>query len=306
VAATIVSPSDPIPVKHLCVLLYGQPGSRKTSLAQTTDHPITFAFDPGIYRAHGRKAAVFFDSWADVVKFDTSPYKTVVVDTIGMCLDKLAAAIIAESPKNGNRMGGLSLPGFGALKESFKQWVALVRDRGQDLVFVAHEKAEKNGDEPYYCPDIVGGSYNTLMNVCDAVGYLHFEAGRRVIDFAPTDRFMAKVPPWDRDSHIALPDFSKSPTFLADLIAEAKASMGRVSAASAEVSKTVKEWADWLADPDVGLADVNAKLPDLSKLDKAAKAQVWGLIEKEAAECMWDFDKATKTFVQRNGKETAA
>lgn len=305
-AAKLILPTEPMAVENLCVLLYGQPGARKTSLAQTADAPITFAFDPGIYRAYGRKDAVLFDSWADVLRFDAGPYKTVVVDTIGMCLDKLAAAVIAENPKNGNRLGGLSLPGFGALKESFKQWVGQVRRRGQTLVFVAHEKAEKNGDEPYYCPDIVGGSYNTLMNVCDAVGYLHFEGGRRVIDFAPTDRFMAKVPPWDRDSHIALPDFGKEPAFLANLIAEAKASMGRVSAASAQVSAAVKEWQDFLADPATTLGQLNQKLPALGKLDKAAKAQVWGLIEKEAAECMWDFDKATRQFVARDAEEAVA
>lgn len=296
-AARLIQPTDAIEVSHLCVLIYGQPGARKTSLAQTADEPITFAFDQGVYRAYGRKAAVLFDTWADVIGFDTRPYKTIVVDTVGMCLDKLAVSVIAANAKNGNKLGGLSLPGFGVLKEQFKQWVSTCRERKQDLVFVAHEKDEKNGDDTYYRPDIVGSSYATLMNVCDLVGYLHFEGGRRVVDFAPSDRFMAKVPPWDRDAHIELPDFGREPRFLGDLIREAKASMGRVSEASAAVAQVVAGWQERLA-ADPSLADFNGFLADpaLKELKGGVKAQVWALFEQHAKAAGWAFDKAAKQF----------
>ena len=296
-AAKLIQPTDAIEVANLCVLLYGQPGARKSSLAQTADEPITFAFDPGIYRAYGRKAAVLFDTWADVINFDARAYKTIVVDTVGMCLDKLGASVIAANAKNGNKLGGLSLPGFGVLKEQFKQWVSMCRERRQDLVFTAHEKDEKNGDDTYLRPDIVGSSYATLMNVCDAVAYLHFEGGKRVLDFAPTDRWMAKVPPWERDAHIELPDFGKSPRFLGELIAEAKASMGRISQASADVAQVVAGWQARLA-ADPPLAEFNGFLADpaLKELNGGVKAQVWALFERHALAAGWMFDKANKTF----------
>src|SRR4051812_16742096 len=66
----LIRATDPIAVKSICVLVYGQPGSRKTSLAQTADLPFTMAFDPGIYRAFGRRDCSQFDqySWDQIPK----------------------------------------------------------------------------------------------------------------------------------------------------------------------------------------------------------------------------------------------
>jgi len=297
----LIEPNQTIEVKQICLLGYGQPGSRKSSLAQTSEEPVTLAFDPGIYRAYGRKTAAIFETWSDVLDFDYKPYRTIIVDTIGMALDKLSAAIIADNPKNGNRLGGLSLPGYGILKSWFAAWVADIRQRGQDLVFLAHEKAERLGDDVYYCPDVVGGSYNTLMNHCDVVGYLHFEAGRRVIDFNPTDRWMAKVPPcgWGQ---INLPDFGTEPRFLAKLLAEAKASMGRISAESAELVQAVENFRAWL-EKKPSLEAFNTGIKDVKTLANGAQKQAWHLCKNFAESQGWVFDPQAKAF---RAKEQAA
>ncbi len=321
-AATLIEPTDAIEVKQVCCLIYGQPGARKSSLAQTADMPFTLAFDPGIYRAFGRRACALFETWGDVVKLcadgellrsgkaiaGDAKYQTLVkhfveaktvnIDTLGMCLEKMSAAIIADSAKHGNKMGGLSLQGYGVLKNLFAQWIAPMRSRGQHLVLCCHEKNEKNGDSSYYCPDIVGGSYNTMMNYADAVGYMHFDSGKRVIDFAPTDQWMAKVPPcgWGQ---IQLPDFSTAPDFLAKLLDEAKASMGRISADSAALAATVAEWQAKI-EAAKDLDQLNAILPGLSALSKPAKAQIWSIILSSTARANLVFDKEKKVFVQGN------
>jgi len=296
--AKLIQPTDPIEVSQICALCYGQPGSRKSSLCQTADEPITLAMDPGIYRAYGRKTAALFDTWRDVLDFNLDGYKTVVVDTIGMCLDKLGQAVIADSPKNGNRLGGLSLQGYGQLKVQFAAWVTSCRARGQDLVFTAHEKVERNGDDPYYCPDIIGGSYATVMNVADCVGYLHHERGRQVIDFAPTDRWMAKSPPcgWGQ---LPLPDFGREPDYLARLLSEAKASMGRVSAASAEIAGMVEKWQDFLINSGSDIDRINAALPDLGQLSNGVKKQAWHATVAYCEEHGFAFDREAKRFVAK-------
>ena len=124
-----VEAHEAIEVKQLVCLFYGQPNAWKSSLCQTASNPVTLAADPGIYRARGRKKTVFFDTWADVVGYDVTRYDTVVIDTVGMMLDSLAAAIITENPKNGNRLGGLSLPGYGVLKSRFAAWAGDLRQR---------------------------------------------------------------------------------------------------------------------------------------------------------------------------------
>jgi hypothetical protein len=315
--AKLIEPTEVIPVNQLVTLVYGQPGSRKSSLAQTADNPFTLAFDPGIYRAYGRKGCAMFETWGDVVELgrDADQFaagqapkdpryaalvkqfveaRTVVVDTIGMCLDKLSLAIIADSPKNGNRLGGLSLPGYGVLKSQFANWVNSIKSRGQDLVFIAHEADEKRGDETYYCPDIVGSSYNTVMNVADVVGYMHFENGKRVVSFNPTDRWMAKTPPCGFAT-MALPDFASEPDFLGRLMADAKASMGRISEQSARMAAVVAGWAQRL-DASPSLDELNAMLPELGKLENGTKRQVWLLIQSRATEAGLVWDKAAKAF----------
>ena len=87
--ARLIRPDQPIEVKNLCVIEYGQPGSKKTSLLQTAKNPITFASDKGIYRAFRRKDCVMFDTWEDIVGFDCSGYDTIGIDTGAKAMEYL-------------------------------------------------------------------------------------------------------------------------------------------------------------------------------------------------------------------------
>ncbi len=295
-AIRVIESTDSIEVKQLACLIYGQPGSRKTSMCQTCEEPYTMAFDEGIYRAYGRKRAAIFDAWEDVVGFDTAGHKTIIVDTIGKCLAMLGRAIIADNPKNGNRLGGLTLPGYGILKTQFSQWVGSLRARGCDVVFVAQEASERIGDENYFSPDIVGSNYNTTMENADIVGYLHFMDGKRVVHWTPSDRWMAKTPPCGWTFH-HLPDFGKEPEFLGKLLAEAKESMGRISAESAAIAADVEKWAKMLG-KGPSAEEVTKSLPDMAAIKlPAVKRQVWTLLTRHSEKQGWTYDKATKTFI---------
>lgn len=326
-AVQLFEPTDPIEVKQICCLAYGQPGCRKTSMSQTAEKPFTFAFDQGVYRAFGRKTCGMFDTWNDVLAVCRDVYairaghqvqnndqrymalvnyildaKTIVLDTLGMCMDKMSEHIMRDNPKHGNRTGGLSLQGYGALANQFSQWIAPLKQYGQDLVMICHEASEKVGDDDYYHPAIVGKSYNTVMNVADMVGYMHFQDGRRVIDFNPSDRWMAKVPPCGFNK-LVIPDFDKEPDFLAKLIAEAKASMGRISNESAVIAKEVNAWAAKL-DPDtVNLKILNETiLPPYIELGPGpVKTQVWKLMTDFASTFNCKFNKDTKKFEEKKG-----
>ncbi len=57
----------------------------------------------------------------------------------------------------------------------------------------------------------------------------------------------------------------------------------------------VEAWRDFLRD-DPPLARLNAKLPELAQLSKAAKGEVWAAVTAHAAEVGWVFDQARKAF----------
>lgn len=300
-AAQLIEESDVVTVTALATVIFGPPGTGKTSLAQTADQPFTLDFDRGVHRSFNRKRAMRFDAWGDVLAADPHirACKTVVVDTIGRLLDVLSADIIAESAKNMQRGGGLSLQGFGILKARFAAWMNQLRLAGKDVVLVCHEKEEKDGDNRIMRPDIQGGSYTEVHKLTDLIGYLGMDhsGGRRTLDFNPSDRHIGKnACGWEP---LAVPKLEENPTFLADLLADAKARIGKTAEASAAIARAVDEWDARLTGTQT-LADLNDLLtsPELKAVPKSAKSQVWAVFEQFADAKGWAFDKTAKHFVE--------
>lgn len=297
----IIEPDQPVEVRSTSFMIYGVGGSGKTSLAQTAEAPLTLDFDNGIHRSGNRKRAIRVDAWTDMLELAKNPailkgHKTLNVDTVGRMLDCGTAHLIATDRKAGSATGGLTIQGWGMLKSLFQFWVNQMRQNHQiDLVFISHEKEEKEGDNRYFRPDIQGGSYSEVMKFCDFVGRISFDKqGRRILDFTPSDVQIGKNSAnW---KPMILPSFAERPHLLADLIADAKASMGGLSEESAKVAAEVKAWTDFL-DADPSLPDLNAKLAELKKVtDKSAKQQIWNAVTTLAAKGGLEFDAKNKVF----------
>ena len=73
--------------------------------------------------------------------------KTIVIDTAGKALDFMSAYIIKNEPKMAKRDGSLSLQGFGARKNMFINFLKQVSMMGKNLVFIAHEREDKDGEQ---------------------------------------------------------------------------------------------------------------------------------------------------------------
>ena len=98
-ALNIIRATDAVKVTILKVLLYGQPGLGKTSLAFTCNAPLCLDFDKGAYRSKQRKDALDIGTWSDVVELmrtpaALAPYQTIIVDTVGRCLDEITRHIL--------------------------------------------------------------------------------------------------------------------------------------------------------------------------------------------------------------------
>ena len=297
-SAQLIEPTDVIDVSSLAVLIYGQPGSGKTSLAQTAEDPFTLDLDFGAHRSAFRKTIMRFYAWDDVnaAQPEIAKHKTVNTDTVGRFLDLMTADIVKKNAKHGSPFAGLSLQGFGVLKARFAQWVGQLNLTGKDRIFIAHQKEEKDGDNTILRPDITGGSYGEVMKFTDLVGYLKIVNGRRVLDFNPTDYYVGKnAAGWPA---MEVPDLAKEPHFLANLLADAKAKIGKTAEASAALAVVVDDWSVRLNNLD-GIDQLNAALPDLGKISNGAKRQAWTLILQYAESKGFVFDKAAKKFVQK-------
>lgn len=300
--ARLILETDLIDVSRPPVLVYGQPGSGKTSLAQTAKNPLTLDFDGGAHRSAFRKTVIRVDSWEELVTVQRdgmegmgpnfAGFETIVLDTVDTLLKSMSATIIAGNQKMGTKAGGLSIQGWGVLKTTFDNWLAALRQTKQ-MILIAHQKEEKDGDNRMMRPDIAGGSYGIVMNQADIVGYISYRNNARFVSWEPTDAYFAKNGAQLKSGPI--PDFSSNPHFMADLLTQAKANLGHTAEASAAVAQAVADWTAKL-DAEPPLEKLNAMLPDLKMLTKPAKAQVWNLILARTAATDLEFDDASKTF----------
>lgn len=300
-AAHLLEPTDVIDVSNLPVVIYGPPGSGKTSLLQTAKNPITLDFDKGIHRSFNRKRAMRFDTWQDLIdtqeKGDLDGYDTWGIDTLGALLDSLAATIKAENAKNAQG-GGLSIQGWGVLGNRFGQWIRAAVGKGKDVVMVCHEEEDKDvAGNRYLRPSLPGKmAYTIVHRLVDLMGHIAYDGKRRLLDFNPTDQAIGKnAAGWEP---IALGKLEEQPTFLADLLDDAKRKIGKTAEASAELARTVSHFTDWLtAKPD--LAAFNTGLAELSGLNPAAKRQAWLVVQRYAEASGWVLPKGSKAFVAK-------
>lgn len=181
-------------------LVYGQPGLGKSTLALSTPDPVLFDFDGGIQRVNGafQCPTLQVQNWTEVLQAlqelekEPNDFKTIVIDTAGKMLDYMSTYIIQEDNRLGKRDGSLTLQGFGARKIMFINFLKRVSMMGKHVIFVAHEREEKDGDIRIVRPEIGGSSAGDLIKELDLVGYMQAIGNKRTISWTPQEKFYAK------------------------------------------------------------------------------------------------------------------
>lgn len=183
---------------NLSGMIYGQPGMGKTTLALSSPHPLLLDFDGGVHRVNAahRVDTVQISKWEEVDEVLQSPdiaeYLTIVIDTAGKMLSFMDKYIMQNNPKMKKADGTLSLQGYGVRKNMFINFVNQVTLMGKSVIFVAHEREEKVGDEKQIRPEIGGSSAGDLIKELDLVGYMEAIGKKRTISFNPCEKFYGK------------------------------------------------------------------------------------------------------------------
>lgn len=304
-ALNIKTASDPVEIGTLITLIYGQPGIGKTSLAFSAEKPLLLDFDAGAHRSGYRKDYVPVKEWREVSGItaeDLAGYKTVVIDTLGACLDRLAEHIMANDAKARNRAtGGLSLPGFGALKAQFIGWIKRVKSAGCDVVMIAHGKEKNENDRTYVRPDIVGSSYDEIMKIADFVGYYYMEQEQgksvRVLDFNPAPNWIGKNSAGF--APLIVPNLTHQPDYLAEKLAEAREILTRESEAQTRAVAIIGAWRTRI-DEAANAEDINTIIADLhdEPEGKALDKQIKALIVERAKVLTLTFSKEAGQYIE--------
>lgn len=195
----IKKPSELVTNNVFKVLIYGNPGAGKSTIALSCPNPVLLDFDGGANRINGahQVPTLQVNSWDEVLQVmndgELAPFSSIVIDTAGKMLDFISAFIMRNDPKLRQRDGSLSLKGFGARKVAFVNFINQCMTMNKNLVFVAHEKEDKDGDKRFIRPEIGSASnQGDLIKELDLVGYMRMNGYQREICWTGTDQFYAK------------------------------------------------------------------------------------------------------------------
>ncbi len=295
-ALKIIRSTDPITVEQLVVLVYGQPGIGKTSAGYTAAAPLLLDFDKGSHRSGFRKDTVRVEDWTEVVRLspeDLEPYKTIVVDTGGRALDAITSHIGKTNPKSTTGSGALTLQGYGELKAVFTSWVSDLRKLQKDVVILAHDTEDKRGDDLIVRPDFQGGSKHEVIKVADAVGYMAQVGNDKVLNFDPTSSAVCKncagLAP------MKVPDFSKSPNFLANVIQAMKDKLNEKTEGQRVAAEALSEWKSSIDEAE-SVDDFSSLIQPVLEADESVRENVKRILWGAAKAKGFRFDKDAGTF----------
>lgn len=187
----IKKPAELVIPSTVKMMIYGQAGMGKTTLALSTPKPLLLDFDNGVKRVNMSHLngvdIVPVCAWSDIkdlMNEDLSAYDTIVIDTIGKMMDYII------SYKCGHRLP--SIKDWGGINAEFSWFTRALSGLNKHIVFVAHRDTRKEGDETVFIPALREKSYNAIVTELDLLGYLEMrnENGtqRRTITFDPTSR----------------------------------------------------------------------------------------------------------------------
>jgi phage nucleotide-binding protein len=291
-------------------LIYGQPGVGKTSLALSAPKPLLIDFDNGLRRVakQYQTDSVQIESYQNLLdiltKEDILGYETIVIDTLGKMIDRIADWLAITNPKVKQADGQLSMKGWGNVKAEFQRLLKLLESKNKSSIFIAHEKEEKVGDDVMKRPDVAGSSGKDIVKELDFMGYMSIKNGKRTIDLAPNEAYYAKNS-LGLDSFLEYKPLAGINNFLSEAIFDA-------------YQEKLKKDEELSKDYDVLIDELKAKIVNIQDPEQLnlyygsiynKHDKLWSSFEMEKTfltekvkELNCEFDKKSKEFVS-NKKE---
>lgn len=297
----IIKKNDVTPERPVIIVLYGVPGSRKTSTATTAENPILIDTDRGFDRAVQRIDTLTAQRWTDITsELETiKQYKTTIVDTAKAMLDDYLSVYVCEQ---NYKLKNNALKRFGQMADEFKSFVNILRSNNSDIIFICHDKETQEGDTVKHSPDCTGQSKDLLLRIADQVGFISIRNRESVIDFTPNDNFVTKnvalLEP------LVIPDVASKefPTFMADIIKRVKSAIQSKSEAQRKAQEQLAKLREELEKAETE-EDVESIMAQAKDLPPILKAPFFAEAKETLATKGFEFDSKAKKFVKKQSYE---
>lgn len=218
------------PSKNLedyCILIYGDSGSGKTSLANRFEGCVTVELEPKREGLRIRKVPINYVSilsyrdtgrrpWLELLSFmdnalEDDSVQCIAIDIVSLafeaCKDQICWDRGIDHPNEADDFGST----WGVIPQSFRDIMSTFRREGKGLIFVEHATSEKieDGVRVYYrtqptLSETKTGAFKVIKEMTDLILYESvLDDGERHIQIRPSNKIFCKC---DIDDHFLTPD----------------------------------------------------------------------------------------------------
>lgn len=283
-------------------LIYGSAGVGKSTLGCSATKPLIIDTDNGIHRVKKeyRANTIQPEKFQDILDLFNDPkiigeYKTLVFDTFGSFLDLMEDYVAQLAPANRQSNGDLTLKGYGVRKKEFIRILDKAKETGLSLLFIAHEKEERDGEERIIRPLATGSSINDLITTMEFVGYVSMMGNNRTINFNPTQKYYAKNS-LNLPANLNIPSIDKQNIFIQEYIEKRIAE--KIANETKDLVDVKKLVLPIISDKKVEFNDRINKIRALA-FTETEKAKAMELINKQALVENMVFSKADGKFITK-------
>lgn len=181
--------------KRFTMVLSGQPGVGKTTVAMSAPNPILFDFDNGVsrLRAEHRGLTSTNNTYEGFLEdLNSAEYKqaeSVIIDTAGSLIQLMQPWAKKQDPKaakDGRAM-------FGIIKREFDRLCHQIRviDK-KHMVIIFHTTETQKGDIIAVRLSCEGSAKDIVWTPADLGCYMFIMGGKRLMGFSPTEEYFAK------------------------------------------------------------------------------------------------------------------
>lgn len=189
--------------KSLVMMIYGQPGVGKSTIACSAPKPVLFDFDGGVTRMQ-------FEHQVPTVQMSTfresedalkevadagNTFETIIVDTGGKMFECIQTSLCGiRNPK---------IHEYGTMNSQFAQFLLKCRTLRKNVIIICHVTSEKAGDGIIYQPALREANFKGIVCDLDLMGYAYIDpnTGKRHLRFAPTAENVGKKTGCFKDSY---------------------------------------------------------------------------------------------------------
>jgi hypothetical protein len=166
-----------VPLDIVKAVLYGPPGSGKTTMGSTFPHVLILSAESGLLSVRDKALDVWtIDSWEDLeeafafLKAGGHKYQSVVIDSLTECQKKLNEHIVKKFPsKRRDYEDLMSMSDWGYSMDRFRRMCRAFRDLPMNVVFIALDQKETTEEESITKPALSGKTLSDeLMGWVDA------------------------------------------------------------------------------------------------------------------------------------------